>query len=157
MKNRRNIIVAFLLCACLIVGVGFAELNDDLVITGSATISNTEADEAFEADIYFTAASNNGVAANTANVDANDNDKATFTATAFTEGNADTATFTFTVMNDNEDYAASLVATVIADNSVAAGATTTITVTVTMIKTPIEDDVTATFTIDITATAIDNA
>ena len=35
MKNRRNIIIAFLLCASLIVGVGYAALAENLVVDGS--------------------------------------------------------------------------------------------------------------------------
>ena len=34
MKSRRIVVTAFLLCACLIIGVGYAALNDDLVVKG---------------------------------------------------------------------------------------------------------------------------
>ena len=41
MKNRRNMIVAFLLCACLIVGVGYAALTGQLAITGNARFNGS--------------------------------------------------------------------------------------------------------------------
>lgn len=36
MKNRRNVIIGFLLCACLIVGVGYANVSGQLIIGGNA-------------------------------------------------------------------------------------------------------------------------
>ena len=50
MKNRRNIIVAFLLCACLLVGIGYAALTDVMDVTGT-TVYNE--DNALDALIYF--------------------------------------------------------------------------------------------------------
>lgn len=52
MKNRRNLIVAFLLCACLIVGIGYAAVADELVITGTGSYEASL--NPFDADVYFT-------------------------------------------------------------------------------------------------------
>ena len=41
MKNRRNIIVAFLLCACLIVGIGYAQVTGTLAISGTARFNGS--------------------------------------------------------------------------------------------------------------------
>jgi len=38
MKNRKTVVVAFLLVAMLLIGVGFAQLTDQLLITGSAGV-----------------------------------------------------------------------------------------------------------------------
>lgn len=100
MKNRRNLIVAFLLCACLIVGIGYAALTDVLDITGSADVNQSAAEEAFNQDIYFTAAVANeaSVTGSTASINADNNDKASFTAKGLSSG-GDKQTFTFTITN----------------------------------------------------------
>lgn len=53
MKNRRNIIVAFLLCACLLVGIGYANLTTNLQIKGTAKIDGELAETKFDADIVW--------------------------------------------------------------------------------------------------------
>ena len=53
MKNRKIILISFLVCACLVVGVGYAVLNDELSVEGHGKLSNTNADVEFEKDIYF--------------------------------------------------------------------------------------------------------
>lgn len=100
MKNRRNIIVAFLLCATLLVGVGYAALTDVLDITGKADINHSDAEAAFNEDIYWSGAQANQEG-NTASVNTNDNDKASFTVSTL-KGAGDTATFTFTIFNNGD-------------------------------------------------------
>ena len=56
MKNRKRVIVAFMLVAVMLLGVGYAALSDDLFITGSATILEDNAEDAFAADVYFSKA-----------------------------------------------------------------------------------------------------
>ena len=56
MKNRKSIVVAFLLVAVMLLGVGYAALTDILDITGSADINQSAAEEAFNEDVYFTGA-----------------------------------------------------------------------------------------------------
>ena len=53
MKNRKTVVIAFLLCACLVVGIGYATLNDELNINGTGLLSKTAADAEFEKDVYF--------------------------------------------------------------------------------------------------------
>ena len=100
MKNRKTVVVAFLLCAVLLLGVGYAALTDTLDITGSADVNQSAAEEAFNEDIYFSAAVANE-AGNTASVNADNNDKASFTA-ATLKGKGDKVTFTFTIKNDGD-------------------------------------------------------
>ena len=61
MKNRKTVVVAFLLCAVLLLGVGYAALSDTLDITGSADVNQSAAEEAFNEDVYFSAAVANEV------------------------------------------------------------------------------------------------
>lgn len=53
MKNRKTVVVAFLLVAMLLIGVGFAQLTDQLVITGKADVDADHSQEVFDGDIYF--------------------------------------------------------------------------------------------------------
>ena len=100
MKNRNTIVVAFLLAAVMLLGVGYAALSDTLDITGSADVNQSAAEEAFNEDIYFSAAVANE-AGNTASVNADNNDKASFTINTF-KGKDDVATFTFTIKNNGD-------------------------------------------------------
>ena len=105
MKNRRNMIVAFLVCACLIVGVGYAALTDTLNINGTATISADAATEEFDEDVYFQSAVNNDGTATVELVegtgDSEDKaDGATITIENTIGVLGDTSVSTFTVMNE---------------------------------------------------------
>ena len=53
MKNRRLALVAFLLCACMIVGVGYAALAEELKIDGTATF-HADDTSVLEDKVYFT-------------------------------------------------------------------------------------------------------
>ena len=53
MKNRRLTLVAFLLCASLIVGFGYAAVSDTLTINGTATIDITGANTEFDGKVMF--------------------------------------------------------------------------------------------------------
>ena len=92
MKNRKTIIVAFMLVACMIVGVGYALVVNTMDIGGTASVSREEAEKAFNQDIYFSGVvvggvlKSEGVVAGdnkgyTANINTNNNDKAQFTVT----------------------------------------------------------------------------
>ena len=54
MKNRRNLIVAFLLCACLIVGIGYATLTTTLTAGGTASLNDQHMQEVFDSKIKWT-------------------------------------------------------------------------------------------------------
>lgn len=100
MKKRRSVVIAFLLIAALVMGIGYAALTDVLDITGSADINQAAAEDSFNDDIFFTAAVANQEG-NTASVNADNNDKASFTANTL-KGKDDTATFTFTIKNNGD-------------------------------------------------------
>ena len=170
MKNRRNIIVAFLLCACLIVGVGYAALTDILDVTGSADVNQSAAEEAFNEDIFFSAAVANE-AGNTASVNADNNDKASFTANTL-KGKGDKVTFTFTIKNDgdvNATVTPKLNATlgntnpeyfsIVSDwdgatKDLAAHSEITYTLTVELLKTPTET-ISGSFLVELTVNSVD--
>ena len=154
MKNRKRIIVSFMIVACMLMAVGFAALTDILAITGDAEVNYAQADDAFDADIYFSAAvADNTAGGDSANV-TSDVDVARFSVRSLASKN-DTATFQFTVKNDNEFKAYAKVNNekgvnnnteyfnVTLDHTefeVEAGGTFTFTVTVTLLKTPQLDE-----------------
>ena len=167
MKNRRNLIVAFLLCACLIVGIGYAALTDTLDITGSADVNKSAAEEAFNEDIYFTAAVANEEG-NTASVNTDNNDKASFTANTL-KGKGDKATFTYTITNDGDLDAVvtpsissntnTTYFTVYSDwagqpKTLEAGKTLTYTVTIELLETP-TDTISGSCIIELTAVSVE--
>ena len=84
--KRRNLVVTFMLVAALALGVGYAALSDILDIQGTAEISTGAMEEAFNQDVYFSAVVvNNPTTGSTASINADNNDKATFTAKGFTQ------------------------------------------------------------------------
>ena len=99
MKNRKRLI-AIMVLAVMLLGIGYAALTDTLDITGSADVNQSAAEEAFDQDIYFSAAVANEEG-NTASVNADNIDKASFTAKTL-KGKGDKATFTFTIKNDGD-------------------------------------------------------
>lgn len=159
MKQRKTVIVAFLLAAVLLLGVGYAALTDVLDITGSADVNQSAAEEAFNEDIYFRNEEGDvkiHEAGNTASVNADNNDKASFTAKNL-KGKGDKATFTFTIVNDG-DLAAQVTPSISSNTNakyfkiysdwtvdgqpqtktLEAGKTLTYTVTMELIETPTE-------------------
>jgi cytochrome oxidase Cu insertion factor (SCO1/SenC/PrrC family) len=97
MKNRRNVVIAFMIVAVMLLGIGYATLSDTLDITGSADVNQSAAEEAFNEDIFFSGAVANEKG-NTASINADNNDKASFTASTL-KGKDDVVTFTFTIEN----------------------------------------------------------
>ncbi len=53
MKNRKRVIVAFMLIAVMLLGVGYAAVTDNFVITGNATITESGANDAYNSDVRF--------------------------------------------------------------------------------------------------------
>ena len=172
MKNRKTIVVAFMLCAVMLLGVGYAALTDVLDITGSVDVNQSAAEEAFNEDIYFSAAVANGIGTpNTASVNADNKDKASFTVNSL-KGAGDTATFTFTIVNDGDldakvtpAFNASLGNTNPdyfdiesdwdgATKDLVAGGSLTYTLTVTLKETP-TNSVSGSFLIELTAVSVD--
>ena len=170
MKNRKTVVVAFMLVAVLLMGVGYAALTDVLDITGSADVNQSAAEEAYNEDIYFSAAVAND-AGNTASVNADNNDKSSFTVNTL-KGKGDQATFTFTIKNAG-DLDATVTPTLNASlgntnpdyfaissdwdgqaKTLAAGEEITYTVTVELLETPTAT-IAGSFLIELTAVSID--
>jgi len=167
MKNKKKVVVAFLLVAVLLLGVGYAALTDVLDITGSADVNQSAAEEAFNEDIYFSDAVANETG-NTASVNADNNDKASFTANTL-KGKGDKATFTYTIKNDG-DLDASITPAISsntnteyfsissdwagATKTLAAGASITYTVTIELIETP-TSTISGSCIIELTAVSVD--
>ena len=53
MKNRKIVVAAFLLCAVMLLGVGYAALTDTLTINGQLKADNSKSEQDFDLDIYF--------------------------------------------------------------------------------------------------------
>ena len=170
MKNRRNVVIAFMIVAVMLLGIGYAALSDTLDITGSADVNQSAAEEAFNEDVYFSAAVANQDG-NTASVNADNNDKASFTA-ATLKGKGDKVTFTFTIKN-NGDVAAEVTPKLNASlgntnseyfeitsdwggaaKTLAAHSEITYTVTVKLLKTPTET-ISGSFLIELVAVSVD--
>lgn len=171
MKNRKTVIVAFLLVAAMLLGVGYAELNDTLTIAGNATVTQTVAEEVFAEDIYFKSGSpNTTVTGFSASVDGTDNDKGTITIVdGALKSTGDTLSATFvitnagdldatvgvpTITNNNETYFTVTTNWGAAAKDLAAGDDISVVVTVELVKTPVADQ-SATFGISFTATSTD--
>ena len=101
MKNRRNVIVAFLLICVMILGVGYAVLSDTLLIKGTAELSDINASKALDADVYFTKAEKveGGEDGDTVSLNASDNDIANFNIQSF-DSMTDKVVYKFTVYNN---------------------------------------------------------
>ena len=174
MKNRRNVLIAFLLCATLIVGVGYAAFTGNLIINGTATYTHDGAE--LDEDVYFSGYEN----LKHCNVSFTDKDTAalevTFTPADSTDGgNTCVATATLIIKNDstttgvqfdttalsnivvNSADTATSIFTVVAtmdDTTLEAGSTTKVHVTVTANIQGITIDRTGTFVIQLPATQI---
>ena len=167
MKKRRTLIISLLLVAALALGIGYAALTDVLDINGSADVYQAAAEEAFNEDVYFSAAVANEDG-NVASVDANDNDMASFTASTL-KGKGDYATFTFIITNDgdvdavvtpsfasdgntNAEYFSIVSDWNAQPKTLKAGESLEYTVTVTLLKTP-TNSIHGSFHIELTAVA----
>ena len=171
MKNRKIVVIAFLVVASLLLGIGYAALTDTLDITGSADVNVSDLEKEYEEDIYFSAAVANEDG-NTASVNGDNNDKASFSAKELVKKD-DVATFTFTIQNDsahtvsvqpklnaasgntNPEYFSIVSDWDGAAKTIAPNGEITYTLTVTLIKDPTEA-VSGSFLIELVATA-DNA
>ena len=155
MRNRKAVIVTFMIIACMLMAIGFAALNDTLDITGQAEVNHANAQNAFDEEVFFSAVSTGE--GYTAEIIANSNptlnaDTARFTVTGLA-GEGDSLTMTFTISNNN-DFAVNCVldpvnttvtnseyfncTTNVADApfTIAANGTYDVEVTVSLLKTP---------------------
>ncbi len=171
MKNRRIILIAFLLCSCMIVGLGYAAYSEVLDISGLAEL---EVEEALDANVHFESATalplpGHDSTTNTASIVANNQDRATFTVHSIAHKD-EYAEFEFVVINNSEtdfDFALrncepanedarnyyqieeEVVYAQDGEDKILAGGTVTIKVKVTMVEYPGgEAPVSANFTVD---------
>ena len=105
MKNRKIIVVAFLLISVMLMGVGYAALTDELGIEGSVQADTSVSQTEFDDDVYF---SNTSVVSDsTGNKAASQilegRDSATITATHFTT-KGQIVKVKFTIKNDSTDF-----------------------------------------------------
>ena len=182
MRNRKNIIVAFVLVACMLIGVGYAALVDSLEVDGTTTITKDQATAVFDSDVYFSSATalpKHGATSttNTTSINSDNNDKVSFTVHELVNV-GDIATFEYEITNVS-DLDVNLVASVtgntttltdddgvttnattsyfevnyaFADGTVESGGTEKLTVTVKLIE-AIDCYTKGSFTITVTATS----
>jgi hypothetical protein len=178
MKNRKKIIVAFMLVAVMLMGIGYAALTDTLTIIGNAHIDIGTANQTFDEKIYFsdaqaTSSTGTGTVADTASYTADD---ATYTANRLAV-KGEKSVFTFTITNDSNVKADITVNTVKLSGAAnpsnsnedkftveyaypqgttieSNGGTITVVVTVT-VKEPVTSATSATFGIELTATSVE--
>ena len=112
MKNRKTVVVAFLLVAVMLLGVGYAALTDTLTIIGNAHIDLDVANKTFDERIYFsdaqvTSSTGTGTTADIASFTADD---ATYTVNKLAI-KGEESVFTFTITNVSNVDAAITVGT----------------------------------------------
>lgn len=171
MKNRKSVIVAFLLVAAMLLGVGYAALTDDLSIGVTAGANLDDYTEEFQEDIYFSAVSavtysNSKTTGASAIIDeANDATKDTGkieVAAGTLVNKGDSITVTYTIKSDSDLNATVTLAPITnsdhftvttnwnAAQNLTAGGTVDVTVTVTLTTTP-DETVTESITLNFTA------
>ena len=180
MKNRKTVVLAFLLVAVMLLGVGYAALTDTLTIIGNAHVDLDTANKTFDERIYFSAAeaTNSTGTGSTADVANFNDDDATYTVNKLAI-TGEKSVFTFTIKNESNVDALITIADAKlsgAENpsntntdkflveyaypegmTVAkAGGTITVTVTVTL-REPVTSATSATFGLELTATSVDPA
>ena len=169
MKNRKIVVVAFLLVAVLLLGVGYAALTDTLEINGSADVDRSGAESSFNDDIVFDSATAIGGDPNTASISQTDFDMADFGVNSL-KGAGDKAQFKFVIAN-NGDVDANVTPTLASDGNtndeffdiesdwkgetrlLKAGEKAEYTLTVTLKKTP-TDTIHGSFHIELSAVSV---
>jgi hypothetical protein len=180
MKNRRRTITAFILIACLVMGLGYAALTDVLDITGTAEITAGNAQAGFDEDIYFESAEalqhTTAAVPDSAEVLSNNDNAYFYSNNLATAG--DTASFKFVIRNDSDLEVTITPTLTSADGAntntewfslvsdwagqpktVAANSSIEYTVTITLLKTPTLETgevLTGKFGVTLTAVAADN-
>lgn len=168
MKNRKSVIVAFLLIAAMILSVGYAALADELTISGSATVDFAKAEEVWETKVKFSASeiTDDGGSGNSANTVSHTDDEATFGVNKLALKD-EKVVFTYTIANESDvDAVITTKAVTETDNSekftvtygypdgetIEAGKTIRVTVTVSLDENIVEQT-TATFGLKLTVEA----
>ena len=152
MKNRKRVIGAFLLVAILLLGVGYANLTDTLIIDGTAGVDLNDSKEEFEKDVYFSKViSGTGCSAviNTdpdeGTITVNDGalkavgDEVIATYTIKSDSDLDVTVAKPTITNDNTEYF-QVTSSWTGDTTIQPNGTADVTVTVKLIKTAASDE-----------------
>jgi len=179
MKNKRNVIIAFILICCLCLSIGYAALTDTLYVTASvgANVTSTGEEpetpfeEDFNADVYFKNSSDTA-AVISQDTDGDANDLLTITVPADAiKPTAKSITYTVDIMNDSSDYKAEVTLNTPADTTNftyeikwtdgTTGAKTincndkaNVTIIITLKTTPTEDVATESFNVTFAAKAV---
>lgn len=103
MRNRKTVIVAFLLVAVMLLAVGYAALNDLLTIDANLGAVKDAAEEEFDGDIYFSNKNINQDDTNKATCVITGGDTATITATDFT-AKGQKVVVLLTITNDSTEF-----------------------------------------------------
>ena len=177
MKKRRSLIISLLLVAALTLGIGYASLTDDLFVEGNAAIDSDDAKSAFADDVYFSnAVVNEG--RGTARIEADKNgeakDKVVIDIPAgVLKGAGDRVMVTLEITNKGDLDALVTLDSIHVENGTYFDVTTNwdalnnqcnlgadqdidIVLTIRCVKTP-TSDVSTSFTVGFTATAVDSA
>lgn len=164
MKKRRIIILAFMLIAVMVVGVGFAAYSTTLAINGTTSVSAAALE--FTEDVQFTSVTSSNEAFGRATI--GDGQSATFTVDGMTAYN-DRVQFTYTIKN-NSTYDVDIeisthptpasaskctVTTALSANTIPASGSITATVTVVLNETVTHAIDPINWTIEYTATSVD--
>lgn len=164
MKKRRIIILAFMLIAVMVVGIGFAAYSTTLAIHGTTAVSAEAID--FTEDVQFVSATSDNEAFGTASP--GDGQTATFEVNGMTAYN-DRVTFTYTIKNSST-YDVNIaitthptpaspskcsVTTMLSSDTITAGGTITATVIVVLNENVTEAIAPINWTIEYTATSVD--
>lgn len=160
MKKRRSLITILMVCLISLIGIGYAAITSSLTINGTSNATPSDSNFSVVFDTTEDDTVTNCTISNLTETSATvtvDGSKLTTTG--------DTATATLTINNDSTELGANLVANVtqgstsfftvtanLTQSSIAANGTTTVVVTIQLVKTPTEN-VTDSFTVTITATA----
>ena len=140
MKSRRFVLVAFMLVATLVIGVGFAVYSTTLAIHGATEVSQGAID--FVESVVFTNAESDNESFGTAAI-ATDGQTASFSVVGMTQKN-ESVHFTYTIENQSDydidveisTYPTSVkitdftVTTILGSNTVVKGGSVTVDVTV---------------------------
>lgn len=160
MKKKRTFLVVALLVAVLSLAVGYAAITKNLAVTGSASATTDDNNFKVRFTGTPTTSDESKVTASITNELA-----ATINVSGLTT-TGDTVTATYEIENYSAELGASLavetiensnseyfeVTASLANSAIAKGAKTTLTVTVKLLKTPV-DNQTTTITVPVTATA----
>ena len=125
MKNKRNVLIAFILICCLCLSIGYAALTDTLYVTGKADVTvlgneddpnthNTPFEQKFADEIYWSAAvpeeSGEGKVTATIGPDEQDEekDKVTITVPAGILTHEGDSTVVYATIKNDSDYNAEI-------------------------------------------------